>query len=141
MHNHWFSQPKDFTPIVMVNVTTLLVLTTLFISVSDSLPRTSYVKLIDVWLIVSLMVPFANIIVQTVINILQEDNLDEDDDDGRMFERRSNIKPSKGRNRNGRRQSISPRKMMLFTSRVVLPGFYIVVCVIFFLIAANASEL
>ena len=123
----------------MVNVTTLLVLTTLFISVSDSLPRTSYVKLIDTWLIVSLMVPFANIIVQTVINILQEDDLDEDDG-GRIFERRSNIKPSKKRNRDGR-QSISPRKMMLFTSRVVLPGFYIVVCVIFFLIAVNASEL
>ena len=131
-----FYQPKDFTPIVMVNVTTLLVLTTLFISVSDSLPRTSYVKLIDTWLIVSLMVPFANIIVQTVINILQEDNLDEDDGSSRVFHRRSN----KGRKREGR-QSISPRKMMLFTSRVVLPGFYIVVCVIFFLIAVNASEL
>ena len=119
----------------MVNVTTLLVLTTLFISVSDSLPRTSYVKLIDAWLIVSLMVPFANIIVQTVINILQEDGLDEDDG-SRVFHRRSN----KGRKREGRR-SISPRKMMLFTSRVVLPGFYIVVCVVFFLIAVNASEL
>ena len=48
----------------MVNVTTLLVLTTLFISVSDGLPRTSYVKLIDAWLIVCLMVPFVEIILQ-----------------------------------------------------------------------------
>ena len=48
--------------------------------------RTSYVKLIDAWLIVSLMVPFVEIIVQTVINLLHEDN---NEDNNVMFVRRS----------------------------------------------------
>ena len=34
-----------------MNLTSLLVLTTLFISVSGSLPQTAYIKMVDVWLI------------------------------------------------------------------------------------------
>lgn len=39
-----FFKPFFFEAIVTVNLTSLLVLTTLFISVTDSLPKTSYVK-------------------------------------------------------------------------------------------------
>ena len=46
-------------------------LVTLFISVSDSLPRTSYVKLIDFWLIFNLLVPFIDILLHTVIDALR----------------------------------------------------------------------
>ena len=44
---------KDFffEAVVTVNLTALLVLTTLFISVSQSLPPTAYLKMIDIWLI------------------------------------------------------------------------------------------
>jgi len=44
------------------------------------------VKLIDAWLIVSLMVPFVEIIMQTVINLLHEDD---NEDNSVMFVRRS----------------------------------------------------
>ena len=37
-------QPFFFEAIVTVNLTALLVLTTLFISISDSLPKTNYIK-------------------------------------------------------------------------------------------------
>lgn len=30
----------------------------MFVSVSDSLPKTSYIKMVDVWLITSLLIPF-----------------------------------------------------------------------------------
>ena len=30
----------------------------MFVSVSDSLPKTSYIKMMDVWLITSLLIPF-----------------------------------------------------------------------------------
>ena len=40
-----------FEAVVTVNLTALLVLTTLFISVSESLPPTAYVKMVDIWLI------------------------------------------------------------------------------------------
>ena len=43
-----------FEAVVTVNLTALLVLTTLFISVSESLPPTAYVKKMDVWLIFAL---------------------------------------------------------------------------------------
>ena len=56
---------------VTVNLTSLLVLVTLFISVSDSLPRTSYVKLIDIWLITNLLVPFIDVLLHTTIDSLR----------------------------------------------------------------------
>ena len=55
----WFFHLQDFffEAVVTVNLTTMLVLTTMFISVSNNLPNTAYVKMIDVWLIFNLMMP------------------------------------------------------------------------------------
>ena len=61
-----FFKPFFFESVVSVNLTSQLVLTTLFISVSKSLPPTAYVKLIDVWLIFSQLIPFAEVVIQTV---------------------------------------------------------------------------
>ena len=51
---------KDFffEAVVTVNLTSQLVLTTLFISVSSALPKTAYVKMIDIWLIFAQLIPF-----------------------------------------------------------------------------------
>ena len=51
---------KDFffEAIISVNLTSLLVLTTLFISVAQSLPPTAYIKMIDIWLIFAQLIPF-----------------------------------------------------------------------------------
>ena len=43
---------------VTVNLTVMLVLATMFISVSENLPKTSYIKMVDIWLIFNLMIPF-----------------------------------------------------------------------------------
>ena len=40
----------------------MLVLTTMFINVSNNLPKTSYVKMIDIWLLFNLTIPFAEVI-------------------------------------------------------------------------------
>ena len=56
-----FFKPFFFEAVVTVNLTSQLVLTTLFISVSKSLPPTAYVKMIDVWLIFSQLIPFAEV--------------------------------------------------------------------------------
>ena len=58
---------KDFffEAVVSVNLTSLLVLTTLFISVSQSLPPTSYVKMIDIWLIFAQLIPFLEVLLHT----------------------------------------------------------------------------
>ena len=39
-----------------------------FISVSNSLPKTSYVKMIDIWLLFNLVLPFAEVSCHPVVN-------------------------------------------------------------------------
>ena len=48
-----------------VNLTVMLVLTTFFVNVSNKLPTTSYIKMIDIWLIFNLVIPFVEVIVHT----------------------------------------------------------------------------
>ena len=55
-----------FEAIVTVNLTSQLVLTTIFISVSGSLPKTAYVKMIDIWLIFAQLIPFTEVSVLLV---------------------------------------------------------------------------
>ena len=63
-----------FEAIVTVNLTSLLVLTTLFISVSESLPKTSYIKMMDAWLLFNLFVPFSEVLLHTFIDSLREED-------------------------------------------------------------------
>ena len=67
---------KDFffEAIVTVNLTALLVLTTLFISVSGTLPTTSYVKMVDVWLIFSQAIPFMEVLLHTWMDTKKNDS-------------------------------------------------------------------
>ena len=120
-----------------MNVTTLLVLTTLFISISDALPRTSYVKAVDTWLITNLMIPFFEIILQSLMNIWYKDH--EDEDDTRLF-RISPTRPAKdnnNRNMNGIHRTVKANDKLLsilrLLIRTVLPGFYILFCFVFFI--------
>ena len=64
-----FFKPFFFEAVVTVNLTSQLVLTTLFISVSNSLPPTAYVKMIDVWLIFSQLIPFVSVLLHTFMVI------------------------------------------------------------------------
>ncbi len=66
-----------------MNLTSLLVLTTLFISVFNGLPKTSYVKLVDVWLIFHLIVPFCEVIVHTAADVLRNPTIDESEEEKR----------------------------------------------------------
>ena len=66
-----FFQVEEFEAVVTVNVTVLLVLTTLFISVSNSLPRTAYIKMIEIYLIFTLFMPFCEVLLITVLDGLR----------------------------------------------------------------------
>ena len=44
-----------------------------YISVSTNLAHTSYIKMLDCWLIFSLLKPFVDILVQTYIHTLREE--------------------------------------------------------------------
>ena len=68
-----YFKPFFFESVISLNVTVMLVLTTMFLSVSNNLPKTAYVKMIDVWLMFNLFKPFLDIIIQTYIETLRVD--------------------------------------------------------------------
>ena len=62
---------KDlFGDVIAVNLTIMLVMTTIFTSKIEELPPTSDMKMIDMWLIFCLVVPFTEVILRTVIESL-----------------------------------------------------------------------
>ena len=62
---------KDlFGDAIAVNLTIMLVMTTIFTSKIEELPPTSDMKMIDIWLIFCLVVPFLEVILRTVIECL-----------------------------------------------------------------------
>ena len=59
---------KDlFADAIAVNLTIMLVMTTIFTSKIEELPPTSDMKMIDIWLIFCLVVPFTEVILRTAI--------------------------------------------------------------------------
>ena len=60
-----FFKPFFFEAALSVNLTTMLVMTTIFISKMEGLPPTSDMKMIDIWLIFCLVVPFLEVILRT----------------------------------------------------------------------------
>ena len=61
-----FFKPYFFEAALSVNLTTMLVLTTIFIGVMQTLPTTAYIKMIDVWLIFCQLIPFIEVVLLTI---------------------------------------------------------------------------
>ena len=72
-----FFKPFFFEAALSVNLTTMLVMTTIFISKIESLPPTSDIKMIDIWLILCQLVPFFQVVLLTVIEYLREEKKEE----------------------------------------------------------------
>ena len=62
-----FFKPIYFEASLTVNLTIMLVMTTIFTSKIAELPPTSDTKMIDIWLIFCLLVPFSFALIQTAI--------------------------------------------------------------------------
>ena len=67
---HYF-KPFFFESALSVNLTVMLVLTSMLISVVESLPRTAYMKMVEIWLIFNLLLPFTDVILHTTIDCLR----------------------------------------------------------------------
>ena len=63
-----------FQAVITVNLTSMLVLTTMFINVSNSLPKTSYMKMVDAWLLFNLMYPFTVVLLHTYMDTIRNDD-------------------------------------------------------------------
>ena len=81
-----FFKPYFFEAALSVNLTTMLVMTTIFISVMQMLPATAYVKMVDIWLIFGQLVPFAEVVLLTAMEYIREgDGSGEDELDNSTF--------------------------------------------------------
>ena len=70
-----FFKAQYFEASVTVNLTIMLVNTTIFTSKIQELPPTSDTKMIDIWLIFSLLVPFGFALIQTAIESYREEEM------------------------------------------------------------------
>ena len=68
-----FFKPFFFEAALSVNLTTMLVMTTIFISKMEGLPSTSDIKMIDIWLVLCQMVPFAEVVLLTAMEYHRKD--------------------------------------------------------------------
>ena len=71
-----FFKSVYFEASLTVNLTIMLVMTTIFTSKIEELPPTSDTKMIDIWLIFCLLVPFAFTLIQTAIECYREETTD-----------------------------------------------------------------
>ena len=68
-----YFKPVYFEASLTVNLTIMLVMTTIFTSKIEELPPTSDTKMIDIWLIFCNLVPFAFTLIQTAIESQREE--------------------------------------------------------------------
>ena len=73
-----FFKPFFFEAALSVNLTTMLVMTTIFISKMEGLPPTSDIKMIDIWLVLCQMVPFVEVVLLTAMEYQREDQAMQD---------------------------------------------------------------
>jgi len=73
-----FVHIKHVEATIMVHLTAMLVMYTLFQAISISLPKTSYIKMIDIWLLFGLVLPFfaftLSILEELVVQKMEDDN-------------------------------------------------------------------
>ena len=58
--------PKEcFEENLTVNLSVMFVMTTLFVSVMEKLPQTSYIRMVDIWTIYGQLFPFLQVVLVT----------------------------------------------------------------------------
>ena len=97
-----FFKPFFFEAALSVNLTTMLVMTTIFISKMESLPQTSYIKMIDIWLILCQIYPFVEVVLLTAMEYQRGEKNDEKTDilivqPSSMADQRNDSKPFLGK--------------------------------------------
>ena len=118
----------------MTNLTALLVLTTVFIATSNSLPKTAYIKLIEVWLLGHLFVPFFEVILHSIIDFIREELNHKEQ--AKVFTRRNNLKDERYNHLSGTKVVL---RAIIAIGRYGFPTIYFIFCSFFAIygVAAN----
>ncbi|XP_047494212.1 uncharacterized protein LOC125042554 [Penaeus chinensis] len=70
----FYFKVHDFNDRVMVSLTSLLVLSSLLTQTSETLPKTSYFKMVDIWLFFCIVIIFMVILIHTASICVQDDH-------------------------------------------------------------------
>ena len=111
-----FIDVSHFEATIMVALTAMLVMYTLYQSLSDSLPQTAYLKMIDIWLFSGLILPFIIICILIVLDSLV---LDEKKQGSSL------------RNNSKRWSSKAIKKAM----QICIPTLTIILCLLYLIVA------
>ena len=66
---NYFVGDEFFGDVIAVNITCMMVLSSIYIAVSGSLPATSSIKYVEIWLLFSLIYPFLVVLINTFIHV------------------------------------------------------------------------
>ena len=66
---NYFIGEEFFGDVIAVNITCMMVLSSIYIAVSGSLPATSSIKYVEIWLLFSLIYPFLVVLINTFIHV------------------------------------------------------------------------
>ena len=112
-----FIDKSHFKITISVALTTMLVIYTLHRSISSNLPKTSYLKMIDIWLFSGLILPFIIICILVFLNhlVLKESN--------EVVDIGMNGKKSKWNS-----------KMFLKSMQIILPSTMCTLCIVYWII-------
>ncbi|KAK3885411.1 hypothetical protein Pcinc_001022 [Petrolisthes cinctipes] len=62
----------DFTDRIMVSLTALMVMAALFLQTNQSMPRTAYLKVVDIWFLFCIIIKFVIVLWLVVINYVRQ---------------------------------------------------------------------
>ena len=105
--------------IISLNITSLMVLSALYISVSTTLPATASIKHIDIWLLSSLIFPFLIVLINISIYLVSEGK-----------KKVVQVKPLGSDNKT----KVELGFILIVTARYVLPSVYIIFALFHFVL-------
>ncbi|XP_042216680.1 glutamate-gated chloride channel alpha-like [Homarus americanus] len=110
----------------IMSLTTLLVLTSLYTQTAASLPKTSYLKAIDVWLLCCII-----ILVLIIVSHIVTDFVTDFDTTIKVFPAKAAMSPSSRRDRNCNIQNFGP--MLIHLMRILVPVNFFIFNIIYWL--------
>ena len=122
---NYLDNTKFLEAIITVNITCMMVLSALYISISTSLPATSNIKYIDIWLLFSLIFPFFIILINILLYQIKQ----------KEFSCSSLVKigPQKNKTRRTKSCNMNVESALKFTALYLNPFIYIIFTIIYLL--------
>ena len=94
----------------------------MFINVSNNLPKTSYMKMIDIWLLFNLIYPFSVVLIHTYMDTLRNDEMKISNND---------------MNKDVRAKKLHRAQKM---SRVSIPGILLISSILYWIIGLKHAD-